>query len=93
VGSFLRVVWLVLSTLAMAACAAATRDLMIASSSVLMPLMAAAGTSDMSSGWALPMFLITSSSGMMPAGPGDGCCDDIFGAGNGDDAAGRLVLA
>lgn len=79
-GFCLRVVfdvWWFLSTFAMVAWAAATSDCTIASS-VFVPFTVAAGAagmSEMSSGWELPMLLMTSSSGM--AGPGDGCCDDI----------------
>lgn len=81
-GFCLRVVfdvWWFLSTLAMVAWAAATSDCTMASS-VFLPFAVAAGAagmSEMSSGCELPMPLMTSSSGFAPAGPGDGCCDDI----------------
>lgn len=73
-----RVVWLVLSTFAIVACAAATSFCTMASS-VLWPLAVGgpADTSDMSSEAELPMLLMTSSSGMAPAGLADGCCGDI----------------
>lgn len=81
-GFCLRVVfdvWWFLSTLAMVAWAAATSDCTMASS-VFVPFAVAAGAagmSEMSSGWELPMLLMTCSSGIPPAGAGDGCCDDI----------------
>lgn len=81
-GFCLRVVfdvWWFLSTLAMVAWAAATSDCTMAFS-VFAPFAVAAGAagmSEMSSGWELPMPLMTSSSGIAPASDGDGVCDDI----------------
>lgn len=73
-----RVVWLVRSTLAMVAWAAATRECTSASSlSAALFLPGAGGMSDMSSCWELPMLLMTPSSGIVPPGGWDGCCGDI----------------
>lgn len=60
----------------MVAWAAATRECTMASS-LLVALVVAAVMSDMSSGTELPMLWITSSSGTILAGDGDGCRADI----------------